>query len=106
MGRISVAKWPDSGPTTRTFGWCSSTDFLKWMREANGLNEVSRSVTSYCWASTHTESIRNCGRSCVALIVATISLAAQAWETPGLLRIDRGSRRRVRATAPDVESAG
>ena len=106
VGRIRVAKWPDSGPTTSTLGWCRSTDFLKWMRVANGLNEVSRSVTSYCWASTHTESIRKCGRSCVARIVEMISLAAQAWLTPGLLRTDRGSPRRVRATAPDAESTG
>ncbi len=106
VGLMSVAKCPDSGPTMRTRGWSSSTDLRKWMRVANGLNDVSRSVTVYCSASTHTESIPKEGRSCVARIVDMTSVAAHAWLNPGLLRTPLGRARRVRARAPDVESAG
>src|SRR3712207_7164348 len=37
VGRSSVAKWPDIGPTTSTRGWLLVVGLAKWTRLAKGV---------------------------------------------------------------------
>ena len=63
VGRSSVEKCPDIGPTSNTCGWFSTSGFAKCRTVANGVVIVGRASTSVTLPSTITESMPQSGRT-------------------------------------------
>ena len=74
--RSSVAKWPDSGATSRTRGCAWSMSFLKCSSVPNGVTSASSSRTCTSRLPTLTWSIPKGGRAWVRPARAISSYAA------------------------------
>ncbi len=82
VGRSSVAKCPEIGPTRSTCGWSVTSGLAKCSRLANGVEMVGRTSTWVTRPSTTTESMPQSGRTWVGRAEATISHAALSWRGP------------------------
>jgi hypothetical protein len=106
VGRMSVVKCPDIGPTTSTGGW-PVTDALRKRRSvANGVAVTGSSVTATGRPPTTTASIPYSGRAWVGRALATTSQAARRCRTPAAPPSRGGSADSARAVNPDAASTG
>ncbi len=71
VGRSSVAKCPEMGPTSNTCGWSSTSGLAKCRTVANGVETVGRTSTAVIRPSTTTDSMPQSGRTWVGLAEAT-----------------------------------
>ena len=81
MGRSSVAKCPEMGPTSNTCGWSLTSGLAKCSTLANGVEIAGRTSTSVTRPSTITESMPQSGRSWVGRAEAT------TWQTARTARV-------------------
>ncbi|HYX93535.1 MAG TPA: hypothetical protein VE823_00590 [Geodermatophilus sp.] len=106
MGRSSVAKCPEIGPTTSTCGWPATSGLRKCRTSANGVDSTGSTTTSAARPSTSTVSMPQSGRTCVARASATSRQAARTRRAPGSPASGAGSASRARAVSADVVRAG
>jgi hypothetical protein len=106
VGRSSVAKCPEIGPTTSTCGWLATSGLEKWRTSANGVDSTGSTTTSAGRPSTSTVSMPQSGRTCVARTSATTRQAARSRRGPGSAESGAGSASRARAVSAVVVRAG
>ena len=106
VARNSVAKWPESGATSRTRGCTASVSLRKRSRVPNGVVRTASSRTTTSRPATLTESIPNAGRRWVRPQRAMISDVASDVRTiqrsvpPGDKSVSR------RAVPADIARSG
>jgi hypothetical protein len=81
VGRSNVAKWPDNGATTSTFGCTRSARFSKCNNEPNGVWSAVLSCTFSSTPSTMTVSMPNAGRWCERCVSSVSCNAARTDRT-------------------------